>query len=136
MDAVYELLGPVEGGMIALTLNREASVQDFNELSDDIRNENVAWMASLGIIRSFESGGLATTEISGLINRTVQTPSHVDASTKRATDDLVELELERAPTRLQPLLASSSIALGAMLFGLRRVRKTVQLQFTSNRSRA
>ncbi len=74
VDAVYELLGPVEGGMIALTLNREASVQDFNELSDDIRNENVAWMASLGIIRSFERGGLATTEISGLINRTVQTP--------------------------------------------------------------
>ncbi len=55
------LFGSIEGGMLGLMINRDRSQQDFSEVAEDIRSENMAWMANVGIIRALESGAVAAT---------------------------------------------------------------------------
>ncbi len=140
LDAFWGLdgaaLNPIEGGMLDLVIHRDDARQNLSEVADDVRNENLAWMANVGIIRSLESGAVATTEYSAVTNRLAQLQPSISPKVKLSNDEAAEVDTKEAPTRLHPLLASSSVALGAMLLGLRRVRKSVQLRFTGDRSRS
>lgn len=119
-----------EGGMIALALNRDAALNELEDISDDARSENNAWIANVGIFRAFENGAVAATEYAGVTNRVGKNEG---SSTPRS--EMTEAESEVADSRLHPLLASTSAALGAVMFGLRRIRKSTPLMFTSRKQR-
>ena len=118
-----------DGGMIALALNRDIAMSELKELSDDARSENKAWIANVGIFRAFENGAVAATEYAGLTNRVTR-----NAASNALPEDESEVEGEVANSQLHPLLASTSAALGAVMLGLRRMRrKTVPLLFASRK---
>ena len=118
-----------DGGMIALALNRDIAMSDLEELSDDARSENKAWIANVGIFRAFENGAVAATEYAGLTNRVTR-----NAASSASPQGVSEVEGEVANSQLHPLLASTSAALGVVMFGLRRMRsKTAPLLFSSRK---
>jgi hypothetical protein len=112
--------------MIALALNRDITLSELEDISEDARSENKAWIANVGIFRAFENGAVAATEYSGLTNRVGR-----NTNSNSTNAELAESEAEVANTQLHPLLASTSAALGAMVFGLRRMRKSSLLMFTT-----
>lgn len=117
-----------EGGMIALALNRDIAFAELEDTSEVARQERRAWVANVGIYRAFENGAVAVTEHAGLTNRT--SPKSESQSIQV---DWPEVESELASTPLHPLLASTSAALGLVMFGLRRIRKSVPLMYTSRK---
>ena len=117
-----------EGGMIALALNRDIAFAELEDNSEVARQERRAWVANVGIYRAFENGAVAVTEHTGLTNRT--SPKSESQSIQV---DWPEVESEIASTPLHPLLASTSAALGLVIFGLRRIRKSVPLMYTSRK---
>ena len=117
-----------DGGMIALALNRDIALRELEDISDDARNENNAWIANVGIFRAFENAAVAVTEYAGLTNRIAR-----DVEPSSTTPELPDVEGEVANTQLNPWLASTSAALGVVMIGLRRIRKSVPLMFTSRR---
>ena len=120
-----------EGGMIALALNRDVALSELEDISEDARSENIAWIANVGVFRALEYGAVAATENAGVTNRAGRTEE-----SSSTTAELAEVEGEVADSRLHPLLASSSAALGAVIFGLRRIRKSTTLMFTSRKRKA
>jgi hypothetical protein len=116
-----------DGGMIALALNRDIIMSQFEDISEEARSEKKAWIANVGIFRAFENGAVAATEYSNLTNRTP--PNAGLSSTARES-----AEGEVANTQFHPLLASTSAALGAMMLGLRRMRRqSIPLMFTTRK---
>ena len=118
-----------EGGMIALALNRDIAFAELEDTSEVARGESRAWVANVGIYRAFANGAVAATEHAGLTNRI--SPKSESRSTNV---DWLDVESEIAKTQLNPLLASTSAALGLVMFGLRRIRKSVPLMYTTRRS--
>jgi hypothetical protein len=115
------------GGMIALALNRDIATSELEDISEEARSENKAWIANVGIFRAFENGAVAATEYSGLTNRTTR-----NAGSSSTTRESAEGEV--ANSQFHPLLASTSAVLGAMMLGLRRMRrKSIPLMFTSRK---
>ncbi|MDX1925887.1 MAG: hypothetical protein SFV81_05185 [Pirellulaceae bacterium] len=118
-----------DGGMIALALNRDIAMSELAEISEEARSENKAWIANVGIFRAFENGAVAATEYSGLTNRMPR-----NAGSNSAVRELADGETEVANSQFHPLLASTSAALGAMMLGLRRMRrKSVPWMFTTRK---
>jgi hypothetical protein len=118
-----------DGGMIALALNRDLALSELEEILDDARSENKAWVANVGIFRAFENGAVAATEYAGLTNRTTR-----NGGSSSTEQELSGAEAEVANSHFHPLLASTSAALGVVMLGLRRMsRKSIPLLFTSRK---
>ena len=116
-----------EGGLIALGLNREVTPTDLDKLAESLHREHRAWVASVGVFRAFEASAVATTEVALKDDRSIASgqPSEI-ASENQDSGTVVEVNA----TRFNPLLASSTAALGAMLFSLRRIRESARLMYT------
>ena len=126
-----------EGGLIALALNRDVAPTDLDELAKSLHRENRAWVASVGVFRTFESGAVENGEVQSGAMAATEIAVKSDRSKQTAqANQLADLaqgansDVEDSATRFHPLLASSTVALGAMLFSLRRIRKTARLMYT------
>lgn len=115
-----------DGGMIALALNRDIAFKELEEISDSALTENKAWIANVGIFRAFENGAVAVTEYASLTNRVTR-----GSEASPTSVELTDVESEVANSQFQPLWASTSAVLGAVMIGLRRIRKSNPLMFTS-----
>ncbi len=115
------------GGLIALALNRDSGPMDLAQVAEDVHRENRTWVANVGVYREFENAAIAATDFvatrfSGAISRSTRTAAF--------TEDTNRSQTEVGDAKVHPLLASSTAALGVMLFSLRRVRKNVRLMYT------
>lgn len=111
-----------DGGMIALTLNRDTSLRDLEEMTDEARNEGKAWIANVGIYRAFENAAVAATEYASLTNRTAR------STESPANAEVSEVEGPLAGTDLRPSVGFA-VALGVLTLGFRRFRKIVPLMY-------
>jgi len=110
-----------DGGLIAIALNRDLAIHELGEIAGDDSSENKAWTANVGIFRAFENGALAATHYAGLSNRTARNADLLEAEVSSP-----DVEAEVSSTPMHPLLTSSSAALGVLLVGLRRFRKSTR----------
>lgn len=129
-NSVSEEVTFADGGMIALALNREMALIELEELSKDAHSEKKAWVANVGIYRAFENDAVAATEYTGMTTRVGRI-----GESRSTKVDLADGESEVASTQLRPLLASASAAIGVVMFGLRRFRKSVPLLMYTSRKR-
>ncbi len=129
IDAAY-----AEGGLIAMTLNRDIAPTDLDALATNLHQENKAWVASVGVFRAFESSAMAVTEGARRNNGSSQTTQGANSLADRTEFNVADMnaaDLEASETRFNPFLASSTVALGAVLFSLRRIRHSARLMYTT-----
>ncbi len=117
-----------DGGMIALALDRDIGLCELEDISEDARDESKAWIANVGIYRGFENGAVAATEYAALTHRMTRS-----GGSSSAKSDLTEVEAEVANSQLRDLLTSTTVAVGAVMIGLRRIRKFTPLMFTARK---